>query len=331
MKLNLVIDGNYLLNKDVFILFSEKTLYSDLPILLRKDIDRLVKMFSFDDIYFVADSKKRWRSKIYEQYKKNRIPNENIDWNNVYQIYDEFKDYLKSKPNIHFYELDWAEGDDLIAYIVNESNKKGVSNFIMASDNDIHQFIKFDLGLKYINIVYNYKISDQKTFLPKNYNVFLNEILYKSRPSLFDMSNDIEMADFIDYLVSKTKITEVDSEQILFCKLIVGDKKDNIPSVYIKKPKVEVEGKSARGIGMAGGLSIYKLYKETNGNIINFDDDVFIDKSADIISFTKKVNSKEQIDLIKENLKLNRRLIILKDQYVPSKLMDQIRKTVKIY
>lgn len=329
MKLNLVIDGNYLLNKDVFILFGERTLYSDLPILLRKDIDKLLKMYQFDDIYFVADSKKRWRSKIYEQYKKNRTPNDKIDWDEVYQIYDDFKEYLKSKPNIHFYEIDWAEGDDLIAYIVNESNKKGTSNFIMASDNDIQQFLRFDLGLKYINIIYNYKISDQKTYLPKNYKVFVNEVLYKSRPSLFDMNNDIEFADFIDHLIGKTKITEIDNEELLFCKLITGDKKDNIPSVYVKKPKIESE--KGRGIGKAGGLSIYKLYKETNNNFINFDDDTFIDKSTDIVSFSKKVTDTEQINLIRENLKLNRKLIVLTDKYVPSKLMDYIRKNVRIY
>lgn len=327
MKLNLVIDGNYLLNKDVFILYEERTLYSDLPLLLRKDMERISKMYNFDNIYFVSDSKKRWRSNLYEEYKGNRKLNDKIDWNEVFEIYDEFKEYLKSKSNIHFYEVEGAEGDDLISYIVHESNKKGISNFIVASDNDIHQLVEFNLGLEYINIVYNYKISDEKTYLPKNFKVFIKEVVYNSKPSLFDMSDDIELSDFIDHLISKTKIFEIDNEEVLFCKLITGDKKDNVPSIYTKKSKDQKE----RGIGKAGGLSIYRLYKETNGETINFHDDNFIDKSVDIVSFTKKVRDVNQLDTIREKLKLNRKLLILNDKYVPLYLMNDIRRVVKIY
>lgn len=327
MKLNLVIDGNYLLNKDVYILLSEKTIYSDLPTLLRKDMDRMCKMYDFDNIYFVSDSKKRWRSKIFDQYKKNRKPNENIDWNEVYDIYNEFKEFLKTKPNVHFHEVDYAEGDDLISYIVQESNKKGTSNVIIASDNDIHQLVEFDLGLKYINMVYNYKFSDEKTYLPKNYKVFMNEVIYKSKPTLFDMSNDIEISDFIDHLISKTKIYEIDNEEILFCKLITGDKKDNIPSIYLKNTKND----KVIGIGKAGGLSIYKLYKESNGEIIDFHSDNFINKSCDIVSFTKKITNSEIVDSIKFNLKLNRELIMLDEKFVPTDLMNIIKNTIKIY
>ena len=78
------------------------------------------------------------------------------------------------------------------------------------------------------------------------------------------MSDDIELSDFIDHLISKTKIYEVDNEEMLFCKLIIGDKKDNVPSIYTKISKDQKE----RGIGKAGGLSIYKLYKETNNEFI---------------------------------------------------------------
>lgn len=327
MKLNLVIDGNYLLNKDVFILYGEKTLYSDLPLLLRKDMERILKMYNFDNIYFVSDSKKRWRSSIYKEYKGNRKLNDKIDWNEVFEIYDEFKEYLKSKSNIHFYEVEGAEGDDLISYIIHESNKKSISNFIIAYDNDLHQLIEFNLGLKYINIVYNYKISDEKTYLPKNFKIFLKEIVYNSKPNLFDMSDDIELSDFIDHLISKTKIYEVDNEEMLFCKLIIGDKKDNVPSIYTKISKDQKE----RGIGKAGGLSIYKLYKETNNEFINFHNDDFINKSVDIVSFTKKIRDNQQLDIIKEKLKLNRKLLILNDKYIPTELLNNIKKIVKIY
>ena len=37
MKINLIIDGNYLMQKSVFILFKLRTLYTDLPVILERD------------------------------------------------------------------------------------------------------------------------------------------------------------------------------------------------------------------------------------------------------------------------------------------------------
>lgn len=322
MKTNLIIDGNYLLHKDVFILFSEKTLYSDLPFLLRKDIDRLSKMHNFDHVYFVSDSKMRWRSEIYEDYKSERTPHENIDWTDVYQIFDELKLELKKRNNIHFYEVDWAEGDDLIAYITNESNKKGYSNILMASDNDFQQLVKFDLGLEYINLIYNYRLSDEKTYFPKNYNIFLEEMYGRSKTSLFDMNEDTDFLEFLEYLKSKTKIYEADHEKSLFSKIISGDKKDNVSSVYIKND---------RGIGIKGAESIYKLYKETNDDYINFHSNDIIDEMVNVVAFNKKIKDDEIKKDIKNKILRNRELIMLSEKYLPKDLYENIKNTVKIY
>ena len=178
MKTSLIIDGNYLLNKDVFILVYLKTLYSDLGNLLRKDLSHLTKMHSYDNIYFVSDSKLRWRQEYYKEYKQNRKSDVNIDWEFIYKEYNKFKEEIKQLSHVQSYEVDWAEGDDLITYIVNENNKKGISNIIMTADGDLHQLIKFDLSEEYINVMYNYKFSDERTFWPKNHNIFINE-MYK--------------------------------------------------------------------------------------------------------------------------------------------------------
>jgi len=96
MKCSLIIDGNYLLNKDVFILFGMKSLYSDLLNLLRKDLQTLIKKHSFDSVYFVADSKLRWRQQFYKEYKQNRSADESIDWSWVYTEYNKFKQEIKN-------------------------------------------------------------------------------------------------------------------------------------------------------------------------------------------------------------------------------------------
>ena len=322
MKTSLVIDGNYLLYKDIFILFQMKTLYSDLLNLMKKDLSNLIKMYSYDKIYFVSDSKLRWRQEFYNEYKQNREKDEKIDWEFVFIEYSKFKKEIMEMSHVQFYEVDWAEGDDLIAYIVNENNKKGNSNVILAADGDLHQLIRFDLGLEYINIMYNYKFSDERTYWPKNYNIFIKEMGKVVGNTLWDMNEDDEFLTFLEDLEFKTKVKEVSPEESLFCKMVSGDKKDNVPSVYHK---------GGRGIGAAGSLTIYRLYKETNQEIIDFDSDNFINKLSEVISYSKKVTDQSVIDNIKQKLVRNRKLLKLDENYLPPELKENMVNKVKIY
>jgi 5'-3' exonuclease len=299
-----------------------RTLYSDLGTLLRKDLTTLSKKYAFDRIYFVSDSKMRWRQEYYNDYKQNRKASENIDWSFVYKEYDIFKNEIKGYPNILSYQVDWAEGDDLISYIVDENNKQGISNIIVASDGDIHQKIRFDLGLGYINIMYNYKFSDERTYWPINYNVFIKEMNKVVGNSLWDMNDDNEFLSFLEDLEYKTKTQEVSPEETLFCKMVSGDKKDNVPSVYIK---------NNRGIGLKGGKTIYRLYKETNQEIIDFDSDNFINTLTELISYSKKITDKDVTEDVKEKLIRNRKLLKLDENYLPPEIREQMVNKVKIY
>jgi 5'-3' exonuclease len=321
MKINLIIDGNYLLNRDVFILFETKTLYSELLLLLKRDFEILSKMYNYDNIYFISDSKVRWRKQIYQDYKSNRKPNEIIDWNFVYEQFNIFKEEICQKKNIKHYEIHSAEGDDLIAYIVNNSNKKGYSNVIMCSDSDLHQLLKFNISEQFINLAYNYKYSDERLYLPVNYNVFIYEMSKKSMNTLFDMNEDNDFLEFIYSMKKRMKIVEISNEELLFCKIITGDKNDGIPSVYIKND---------RGIGKTGGLSIYNLYKEIYKDQINFESDEFINNSLEIISYNKKINEKDIINDIKNNIIRNRQLIMLNENYLPDYLLENIKNNINI-
>lgn len=321
MKTALIIDGNYLLSKDTFILHYMKSLYVDLENLLRKDVEKLMKFYPFDKIYFVADSKgDYWRKDIYNGYKGDRKKDDKIDWNWVYEKYDELKEEMKNNPRINFIEVNRCEGDDIIAYLVNEGNKKGYSYFIMASDSDLHQLLRFDIHNDYINVMYNFKYSDEKIYLPENHNIFLRE-KDKGEMSLFDMSDDDEYLNFIDEVKNKSKAIEVNTEELLFVKLVKGDKKDSIPSIYIK-------GK--RGIGEKGALTLYEQYKQVDDSKIDFDSAEFLEKVTDVVKYNKKIDNddKETTKLITNNLILNRKLTILNNKYTPPNILEEIKKSI---
>ena len=74
----------------------------------------------------------------------------------------------------------------------------GISNIIIAADGDIHQKVRFDLALEYINIMYNYKFSDERTYWPKNYNVFMKEMIKNTKKTLWDMNDDNEFLTFLE-------------------------------------------------------------------------------------------------------------------------------------
>lgn len=328
MKTALTIDGNYLLNKDVFILLNMKTLHSDLLNLLNIDMTKIMKLYSFDRVYFVSDSKVGyWRKQIYSEYKTSRKHDEKVDWGWVFEEYNTFIDMMSNNPKIEQIQIDYAEGDDIIAYIMNKNNEEGYSNVLIASDSDLHQLLRFDLSKNYINIAYNYKFSDERVFLPVNYKVFLSENKRKSTSSLFDMNNDDEFIEFIEDLIYRTKSFEVETEELLFVKLVSGDKKDTISSVF---EKVSDKGKTS-GIGKTGATSIYNLYKETYGNSsINFDSDVFINNCVQIISFSKKIEDEDTIKNIKAKLKRNRKLTKLTSNYLPEYLLEKFEANINI-
>jgi len=326
MKTTIIIDGNYLLNKDVFILYNLKSLHQDLSTLLRQDMDKLMKLYPFDKIYFISDSKAGyWRRQIYSDYKVGRVYDDKIDWEWVYNEYNNFVEELRQNKKIEMHKIDFAEGDDIMAYIINNNNELGYSNVLINSDSDLYQLLRFDLSKNYINISYNYKFSDERLYLPQNYNVFLSEKKRNAPNTLFSMNDDDEFIEFIEDLISRTKVSEISNEEVLFVKLISGDKSDNISSVYEKIGKT---GKPM-GIGKTGAESIYRLYKETYNEIIDFDSDYFIEKVSEVVLFSKKIDIIE-IDDIKSKIKRNRRLIKLTQDYLPEYLLETLNEKIEI-
>jgi 5'-3' exonuclease len=316
MKINLIIDGNYLLFKDVFILKKMNCLKKELIYRLINDFKKISKSFPFDNIYFVSDSKYgNWRKEYYKEYKGERKKDQTIDWDFVFKTYDEFKIKLQKQKNIKFLELSGLEGDDFIAHIVRKSNDKGYSNLIVSSDGDLQQLLKYNLNEKWLNIQWNYKFNDQRLYLPQNYQLVIEKLSTVINENVFELDNSAEFIQYIEDLINKTKTITVSYDEILLKKIVWGDKGDNIPSCCkVFQGKINVEG---RGIGKSGAATICKLYKEMYPEIIDLNSDIFISNLVDIIIYYKKIKDITAKDKITEQLKFNRKLIFLMPKYMP--------------
>ncbi len=123
MRVDLVIDGNYILSKLVFTLHKHNLLFGGLHKALEVAINNYRKWYPFTNVYLVSDSKeKSWRKDYTENYKGKRKKDLDIDWNFVYATYDEFKQSIGSQMIV--LEAPKVEGDDWISYLVEKANEE---------------------------------------------------------------------------------------------------------------------------------------------------------------------------------------------------------------
>ena len=323
INLDLVIDSNYMLYRSVFILHRLKTLYGDLETLLLKDYNNLSNAYPYHMIYIVSDSKKSWRKSLYSDYKGKRRKDEDIDWEFVFDTFDKFKENIKSRHNCLLYQIDPFEGDDIIAHILNETNKEGTSNLVVSNDGDLHQLLRFSTTNNYINIIYNHKFQDEKLYVPKNYQIFLKHVEDNSQGDIFDLNEDIDFVNYFNKITNKAKIVEVDKEISYFKKIVAGDSGDNILSVVKFIPK-------AKGIGVTGAHNVYAMYKQKYPNEIDFDSNEFVDNLVDILSIYRKNRDDDFQKKVKENIIKSRQLTRLDGIYLPTGFQEILYENIKI-
>lgn len=325
--INLVLDGNYIFHKMVFIL-NKSDSSSELKNSLIEYLKGWIKQHSWNQVYFASDSGSYWRKEIYPEYKQTRKKDATIDWSDMYNSYTEFKDYVKNEmKSVTVCENPGIEGDDWIAYLCEKTNKIGQSNFIITSDSDIHQKVNFQLSPLCINMMLRDTYSQEKLFLPSNYQYFLQKLSKDAiSGDIFESNTNWDDIEFIEKIVKRYNVDEIVSEEKLFLKLVTGDKRDNIPSIYIK------EGKTGKftGIGDAGASKIYEKFKEENLDDIDFQSDEFKDKLIEIISIEKKLTDDEVIKKIKRSLNLNLNLINLNSYFIPEDVINVMDELIEL-
>jgi 5'-3' exonuclease len=322
MILNCIIDGNYILSRLVYTLNKNNILYGALDQALENAITNYRKFYPFANVYLVSDSKeKSWRKELSNVYKATRKKDTDIDWSFVYRTYEEFKTKVKSVKILEYPKI---EGDDWISYLVQKTNEKSQSNFIVSNDHDIKQLIKFDLENEWINFMSNEMYNQEKIFLPKNYQMFLNKISNKSNDDIFELNDNAEFLNLVNRFVKKYQMNEINFLESLLTKVISGDNSDNIQSVHQTN-----KGGKIRGIGQKGAMTIYHTYMVEFGEPSLQDPDLY-ENIADIICEKKKL-SKTNIPPIVENIQKNMKLINLKIENFPQEIireMDKVYSTI---
>jgi len=300
MKFNLVIDGTYILNKNVFALKKINEL-GNLEASLEATINSFVSWYGFTKVYLVSDSGSSWRKQLYPDYKGNRVKNNDIDWDFVYKSYNNFKKNLH--PRVKKLSRNNIEGDDWISHLINMNSDS--CTLIISNDHDLKQLIKFTTSPTSLVFMANEMFSSPKVFLPYNYKMFLNHVRSNMSDNIFELNDESEFLSFINKFILKREIILVNYIEEYITKLLKGDKSDNIKSVY---NSITPSGR-LMGIGDVGAKKIYESYTKEFGEV-NLNDKELFENLADLVCVAKKL-SYNKIPLIKKNLELNTKLINL--------------------
>jgi 5'-3' exonuclease len=323
MNCNLLVDTNYVLYKNAYLL--RRTLYGDLLPSLEAYFEKMMKLYPFDNIFLISDTRTSWRSRFHPTYKGSRSKDDKIDWEFVFNTYNQFKDIMREHPRVKVLESDGVEGDDWISTIIKASNRNNKSTITIASDADLQQLLDYRTNPKWINMIWRDNFTNPKLYLPKGYKLFLHE-LEKDGGDLFNINENMAFINMYKNIITTTPIDEVNKEQLLFEKIIKGDKSDNIPSVLLKKGKT---GKYS-GIGDSGATKIYESYKGEYPRDIDFDKNDWVDEVVDIVADYKKVDKTDFVqDSIKKNIHSNIRLVQLHWKHLPPDIMDAIKEGLK--
>lgn len=311
-KLTLLIDGNWLLMSRLSVLQNrysdDEKLCKDLKLLMIRSINIVLKQFTdIDNIIFVSDGGS-WRNKIpipsflQEEYKGTRHPDESINWEMIFDSYEDFIAKLRSsgitvckEPNL--------EGDDWIWYWSDKLNSEGTNVMIWSRDKDLTQLVKIDKDCcfticwsKDSGVITVHRDEEEMDFF-FNEAYSVNEQLYHS---ILDKAKDFK---------------EINPHQVVVDKIIRGDAGDNVLPIIVKKSKTDkVFRVSQKDIDPDLDYNDFEIYE---GYIINL---------LNQKSYKDKVD--KPLEQIIEHFEYNRRLVALqKDSYPPEilKIFDEYK------
>ena len=339
----LLIDGNYFLHSRLFVLprpkngvmledeASRASLMRKLAIDLASEVR---KMRGFIDKVVVAVDARSWRKDLFPaaEYKGTRKADSSIDWNAVYNVYEEFQNILQ-KHGVVVHKIEGAEADDVLFGWSTLLINRGRNSIIWTGDKDLIQLVNYSKANDSYALWYSpvqkslYCFKDFIDVLNTSETTNNDDLLFNlSTYSGVREEYKLAIKDWIQS--NKVKLTEVNCDEFMFNKLLIGDKSDNIPSVVLWQK--EMKGGKLRTYSITDKLAdkIFQQYNKENDQFVI--DQLFnkdeIEKLADVVY---RVIGKSSIAQIKNNISQNMSLMMLHTKVIPDAIQNEIYSSVE--
>lgn len=274
-------------------------------------------------VILVKDSRS-WRKDLEikrAQYKSSRIKDVKVDWGSFFDLMEEFCDFADLNGYITS-RAAGAEGDDLLWFWNEKLIQMGSNVIIFSGDKDSHQLVTSNQ--KGWTICWNANSKNNKIVAAKGWKEsYLDQ---EEELSVFDISFDtITEKDKIKNLLASSTLEEIDPEKLLFEKILTGDSKDDVPSVWsFEKP----DGKIFK-LTPSKAEDIYNHYKLSAWGSSPlkeiWDNQDFRTWISGFILRTMKSNDDlENRRLASNNYEENAKLVWLSDKVIPPEVVENM-------
>lgn len=338
-KHTLLIDGNYFIYSRLFVmpkpskgklLGDEKSRGQFLRKLCIDFASEIRKMQPFLDKVVLTIDSKSWRKDLFPdaEYKGTRTQDDTVDWEGVYQIYDEFKSVL-GKKGVIIQQVNGAEADDLLFAWSTYLNSNGKSCIVWTGDRDLIQLVDYSKATDgYTLWYYNTK---KRLIVFEGFNKMMAMPVDESSSDedlLFNLASKTAVmektrADVNDWIKKNgIEIEEINCDTFIFQKILTGDKSDNIKSVVTWS-----KGGRTYNISLKQADKILEQYlkEESRFAIDHMFSEAQVDKIADIVYRIIGNSSREQI-----KLRFNQNLDIMLLHYntIPEAIQTQMQLAI---
>ena len=343
-KHTLLIDGNYFVYSRLFVMPRPKTgkLLGDekqkAQFMRKLSIDlasELRKLQDFVDDVVIAVDSKSWRKDLYPEadYKGTRKSDSSVDWANVYEVYGEFQNILKTR-GVTVQQTSGAEADDVIFGWSVALNGRGKSCIVWTGDRDLIQLVNHSKAndahtIWYWNTkksLYVYEGFKADMELMASEQLSTDDLLFNMGGE--HMGRDESQHNILNWINKyKIEVNEVNCDEFIFKKVLTGDSSDNIPSVVTWQK--ELKNGKLRNYSITDKMAskIWEQYiKEFDNFSIEY---LFSDEQKNILSeVIYRVVGKSSKNLIKSSLNNNMALMVLHNRIIPEAIQKAIYKEI---
>ena len=330
------LDGNYLFHKTfgIFSGFGSKSpgdvLSSEAErnMFMRKVITDLCYSLNqvpdISRVIFCKDSRS-WRKdyKITRSvYKESRIKSEGVDWGSFFKLMDEFGEFLKENGFIYS-TLGGAEGDDLIWAWCDHLKDKNDCVIVLSGDKDMHQLVR-TTEKNWIGI-WNSNSKNNRFIVSDDW-----KIQKEAEPTIFDVTPVSGSSDSkIDNLISSCMVEKIPIKEFIFKKILMGDKKDDVPGVF---PYATKNGKTSN-IAEGKSQKIWDLYIESPWASYTmeqlWENEEFLGWLAGLcLRLLGQTDNSENRDKFKQYYEENARLVWLNENTIPEDMVRALKNHV---
>ena len=347
-KYTLIFDGNFWLHKTFFIgqkikqgkpfnFIDEPE--ADKNLLLWKlatDFAAEIKRFEgiVNRVVYTVDSSS-WRKQVQtdQEYKGHRKKSSDINWNEIYNVHNEFIKGLESLGVI-VSRIQHAEADDLIFAWSSYLNQQGSNAMIISGDNDLLQLVNLDKSSGANTLYYNKFDKDLHVF--PGFQTWLDQEDYATTNDIFNLPVDLmsntkhHLRDIIK--ANKMSMDEVNTNEFIFRKILIGDAGDNVSPLDIKIKETK-QGQRVYRVSDKQANDVLSEFKESR-IFVNQSHFFNLDHITDICKIAKRVIKIEKPDIeIINKWKINRDLVFLHTGCIPQEvgiaMFESIEKTWK--